>query len=502
VTAEQIPVLTLLILTPAGVGVLIWLDPRPARARWVALGGLTLSLALALVAAASFDPADAGLQLRDQAAWIPSLGVTYLVGVDGLSVLLLPLTALLFLGALAGSWTSVRAMRRLYFSLLLFLQASTFGVLCALDAVLFFLFWELTLVPTYFLVSLWGVGPHRRYAAVKYTLSMLAGGVPLLFGFLVLAFGHAEASGADAPAGLAFDYPTLLATPLPPGRERLVFLLLLAGFAVKTPLFPVHTWLPVAAREGPTAVVAILLGLKLGAYGLLRFALPLAPAAARELHWLLAALGVVGILYGALAALAQTNLRRMLAYAGVSHVGLVVLGLASFDLAGVQGAVFQLLSFTVVAGGLFLLAGMLHHRLGSTEVASLGGAARSMPVLASTFLLLALASIGIPGTSGFPGELLLIVSAIGSHTGAALAALAGVVLGAAYVLGIYRQAFLGPVRSPLVADATDLRPRELALAGALVFLTLAAGLYPAAVLDLTRAAAGAWVSRFAALPGG
>lgn len=217
----------------------------------------------------------------------------------------------------------------------------------------------------------------------------------------------------------------------------MVFLLLLAGFAVKTPVFPLHTWLPVVAMEGPVAVAALMTGLKLGAYGLIRFAVPLAPGAAQELHWLLAGLGVVGILYGALAAIAQTNLRRMLAYASISHVGLVLLGIASFSLQGVQGALFQLLNFTVVAGGLSLLTSFLHQRMGSTDLINLGGAGRSMPLLAAFFFVFALASLGVPGTTGFPAEFLILVSTLQSHTGAGLAALFGMVLGAAYVLDGY-----------------------------------------------------------------
>jgi len=319
---------------------------------------------------------------------------------------------------------------------------------------------------------------------------MLAGGVPLLFGFLLLAFNHAHLSG-----GLAFDIPTLLATPLPDRTEYLGFFLLLLGFAVKVPVCPMHTWLPVVAIEGPVAVVALLLGLKLGAYGLIRFAVPLAPDAARELHWLLAGLGVVGILYGAVAATAQTNLRRMLAYSSLSHVGLVLLGVASFTQQGIQGAVLQLLNFTLVAGGLFLLAGALHHRVGSNDIHSLGGAARSMPLLASFFLLLGLAGMGLPLTSGFPAELLILVSALQTHSGAGLAALFGMVLGAAYFLGLYRKAFFGPVTSPVVAQAVDLRPRELAVMVVFALLILLVGVYPALVLDVVEKTGALWVSR-------
>jgi NADH-quinone oxidoreductase subunit M len=324
---------------------------------------------------------------------------------------------------------------------------------------------------------------------MKYTLVMLAGGLPLLFGFVILAFGAAT-GGA-----LVFDLPSLLATRLPSGTQYLLFLLLLAGFGVKLPLFPLHTWLPLLAMEGPAAVAAVVTGLKLGAYGLIRFAVPLAPDAARELHWLLAALGVAGILFGAAAAMAQTNLRRMLGYASLSHVGLVVLGLASFNLPGLQGAVLQLLNFSLAAGGLFLLASHLHHRTGSTDVVQLGGAARSMPLLASLFLLYGLAGLGLPGTSGFPAELLILVSTFERHAGAGLAALLGTILGAVYFLGLYRRAFFGPTTQPSVQQAADLRPRELWPALLFALLLIGFGLWPAPLLDLIRPAAEAWLAR-------
>ncbi len=495
---SDLPMLSLLLLLyPAGA-LLVWLTPRPALARWVALAVNAVGLGLGIIAVMALDPTQGGFQLREQADWIPGLNVHYAVAIDGISALFLPATALLFLGVGVASWNSVRELPRLYHSLLLLQAGATLGVFCAVDLVLFFLFWELSLVPFYFLVSLWGAGPHRSYAATKYTLIMLAGGVPLLFGFLVLAFNHAALSGAGLPAGLSFDLVALLSTPLPDRTEWLVFLLLLLGFAVKTPVFPLHTWLPLLAMEGPVTVVALLTGLKLGAYGLIRFATPLAPGAAVELHWLLAGLGAFGLLYGAVAALAQTNLRAMLAYSSLSHVGLVLLGVASFSLQGTQGAVLQLLNFTLVAGGLFLIAGMLHQRLGATDILALGGAARSMPLLASLFLFFGLASLGLPGTSGFPAELMILVATLRTHTGAGLAALFAMVVGAAYFLNLYRRAFLGPVTRPPVAAAQDLRRRELALLLAFAALILGIGLYPAPVLEIIRPAAQLWAGRFQA----
>jgi NADH-quinone oxidoreductase subunit M len=494
-TTAAIPYLSLVLLTPLAGTLLIWLKPDPAKASWIALGAVLLDLALALTATAEFEPSKGGFQLVERHDWIPTLHIQFLVGVDGISMLFLPFTLLLFLGVILASWTSVGRMPRLYYSLLLVLQCATLGIFCALDAVLFFLFWELTLIPIYFLVSLWGIGPNRRYAAVKYTLFMLMGGVPLLFAFLILAFNQAALTGTGIPAGLSFDYPSLLGTPLPHNAEITVFLLLLLGFGVKTPLFPLHTWLPVLAEEGPIGIAALMTGLKLGAYGLVRFVVPLAPQAAQELHWLLAGLGVIGILYGALAALAQTNLRRMLAFSSISHVGLVVLGIASFDLQGIQGALFQLLNFTVVAGGLYLVTGFLHQRTGTTELIGLGGAARTMPLLASFFLLLGLASMGLPGTSGFPAELLLILSALDTHSGSGLAALVGLVIGAGYFLGLYRKTFFGPVRTIYVDRALDLRKRELLVAILFLLVVLALGLYPQGILDLTQRAGEDWTFR-------
>jgi NADH-quinone oxidoreductase subunit M len=486
---DGLPVLSLLFV-PLLLGVaLIWLWPRAIAARGIALLAVLVNLGVAAAVLLSFDTTRAGFQLVEKHAWIPSLNIHYLVGIDGISLLFLPATGLLFVGVILASWTSVHTLPRLYYSLLLLLETATLGIFCALDTILFFLFWEFTLIPLYFLVSLWGIGPNRRHAAVKYTLVMLAGGVPLLFGFVILAFG---AAAGDV---MAFDLPTLLETPLPHDAQMLVFLLLLVGFGVKVPVFPLHTWLPLLAMEGPAAVAAIVTGLKLGAYGLLRFAVPLAPTAAHELHWLLAALGIASVLFGAAAALAQTNLRRMLGYASLSHVGLVVLGIASFNLQGVQGAVLQLLNFSIASGGLFLLVSYLHHRTGSTDVANLGGAARTMPLLASFFLLYGLAGMGLPGTSGFPAELLILMSTFDHHAGAGLAALLGMIVGAAYFLSLYRRAFFGPTTQPSIQQAADLRPREFWPALMFALLLIGFGLWPAPLLELIRPAAEAWLAR-------
>ena len=398
------------------------------------------------------------------------------------------MAALLFVVVLLVSWNAPnRPMFGPYYAFLLALEGLTIGVLCALDTILFFVCWELTLLPVYFLVSIWGVGPYRRQAALKYTMLMLGGGVPLLLGLLVAALYYQEPQ---------FDLTVLLAHPLPSSAQTVVFFLLLIGFGVKTPFFPLHTWLPSLAMEGPAEVTAIMTGLKLGAYGLLRFAIPIAPDAARNFHWLLAGLGVVGILYGAMAALAQSNLRRMLAFSSISHVGVVVLGMASMTLQGIQGAVFQLLNFTMVSGGMFLLAGQIHRRFGTTDLAQLRGLARSMPIAATIFLLLGFAGLGIPLTSGFAAENLLLIGIIKTYKGAGLAALGSGVLGAAYFLNYYRYAFLGPIsHHSMIMRGPDLLVHESLAALLLGGVILLGGIMPGWILCLTHTAASWWLER-------
>jgi NADH-quinone oxidoreductase subunit M len=385
------------------------------------------------------------------------LNVRYLVGVDGLSLLFLPATALLFCGAIVAGWR-VRAAASplapgLYFALLLLLEAATLGVFCALDTILFFFCWEFTLLPLYFLVSLWGLGAAARQR--RYAISWSCWPVACrCCSVCWLWFSGRPREGlwfSTCRRCWRRRCPITQYRGVPAAARRLWR----QGAAGA-----LHTWLPSLAMGAPAAVTALLVGLKLGAYGLIRFAIPLAPIAARDLHWLLAGFGTVAILYGGVAALAQSNLRSVLAYASLAHVGLVLLGLAAFSVSALQGALLQLLNFSVAAGGGFLALSFLQRRTGSTDISQLGGVMRSMPVLSGFFLLFGLAGIGLPGTSGFPGELLIIVAALHSHTGAGLAVLFGMVLAAAGFLSPFRQAFLGPLRNPDVAAADDLLPRE------------------------------------------
>ena len=480
----SVPLLSLLVFLPLAGTALLWLLPARA-ARFVTAGTMLATLAAACAVLVAFDPDGPRFQLVERAPWIASLNVHYLLGVDGLSVLFPPATALLFLGALVAGWNLAHDAPRLHYGLLLLLQCATLGIFCALDTVLFFVFWELTLVPLYFLLGRWGAVAGSARVAARYFLIMLAGGVPLLLAFALLA--------ASQPVP-TFDFLALAGVPLPRSTQYVFLLLCLLGFGIKVPLVPLHTWLPQFALAAPGSLTALLVGLKLGAYGLIRFAIPLAPDAAQDLHWLFAGLGTLTLIYGAVGILAQSNLRVGLAYASVCHVGLAILGLASYSAQGAQGAVSLLLSFSVATGGAFLLLEFLRQRTGTTDIHSLGGAAKTMPLLASGFLICGLAGVGMPGTSSFPGEFMLILAALQSHTGAGMAALFGLAIAAGAFLAIYRKAFFGPVTRREVAEAEDLRPREWAVLVILIFLVVAIGLYPGPWLEIVRPAAEAWAA--------
>ncbi|MBF0425383.1 MAG: NADH-quinone oxidoreductase subunit M [Magnetococcales bacterium] len=487
---NTMPVLSLILAIPTAACLAIWLLPR-AWCRGVALAALLSALTFALWLVFSFPRGDAGFHFVERHDWIPGLGIAYHVGVDALSALFPPATLVLMLCIIVASWRRPEADAPLYYTLLLLLTAATLGIFFALDTILFIFCWEMTILPLYFMIALWGEGDLRRHAAAKYALMMVTGGIPLLFGILLLAFNHASV----APDGrLSFDMPRLLATPLSHETGQAVFLLLLLGFSFKVPLPPFHTWLPVVARSGPIWVVAALTGLKLGAYGLMRLAIPLAPQAAREFHWLLAGLGSTGMVLGALIALVQSDLRLMLGYLSLSHVGLVVLALSSFDVQGIQGSLLQLLNFTFISGGSFLLLEAIQQRTGTLLAEELGGVARAAPLLAALFLFLGLAGMGLPGTSGFPAELLLLLSVFHNHTGSGLLVLVTLVLTAAAFLSLYRRVFYGPVERPVVGTMSDLRPREWLFATVLVISNLAVGFSPHAVLEFLKPAAERWVS--------
>lgn len=478
-----LPLLSLLVLLPLVAAALLWFLPaRLARPlAFAAMGGVLLLATLILW---SYQPTTAGFQLVDRLPWIAGLGVQWLLAVDGLSVLFLPATALLFLGALTVA-EPCRDAPRLQHSLLLLLLATTLGIFCAIDLIVFFVFWELSLVPVYFLLARWGATAEAPRVAARYVLIMLAAGFLLLVAFVVAGKG-----------GGSFSLLELVDAPLPLREQRIVLLLMLLGFGVKLPLVPWHTWLTRLALAAPGSLTALLIGLKVGVYGLVRFAIPLAPAAAQEWHWLLAGFGTVTLIYGAVGVMAHSNLRVGMAYASVCHVGLATLGLATLSGQGVQGAVSLLLSFTVASGGGMLLLECLRQRTGSTDVQALGGAAKTMPLLASGILICGLAGVGMPGTSSFPAEFLLILATLDRYTGAGMAALFGLAITASGFLALYRKAFFGPLTQPAVAAAGDLRPAEWWVLVALIALIVGIGVYPAPWMDIVRPSAEAWAAAY------
>ena len=476
------PLLSALIFMPIAWSLLLLFLRDEGTIRKAAIVGAAVELGLSIVLLARFVRGTPDVQFAERYAWMPTLNVSYHVGIDGISVLFVPMTALLTLLVMISSLRTVRTRVKAFHIAAFGLASAAIGIFCALDAVLFFVFWEASLVPIYFLVSLWGVGPERRYAAMKFVLTMLVASGPLLLGIVLLgAQRHAIAGQYD------FDWLTLRATPIPPNLQAVVFFLLLVGFAVKGPFFPLHTWMPAMLRECPVGVGVVLTGLKLGSYGVLRFIMPLLPDATARYAWLLGAVGVAGILYGALVSLVQPNMRRLLSFSTLSHVGFVLLGMSTRTPQGLAGAVLSMMNLGLSSTGLFFLTGFLQARVGSSEVSALGGVAKRAPLAAAFFLLLGLAGIGLPGTSGFAGEHLVLLGAFRMSVPLLLLALLGTILGAAYLLRVFERAFLGPATRPRVLSMKDLAPEELAVVACLGLLVLVIGFYPAPVVRIVSA---------------
>ncbi len=473
------PLLSILIAVPlVGALALLFINNRDNRnehlVRWFALVWSVVELALTLVLWIWFNSSSADFQFVERHAWIPEFGIEYAVGVDGISLFLVVLTAFLTPLALLSSWASLHGRVRAFSICMLVLESAMIGVFLSIDLFLFYVFWDAMLVPMYFLIGVWGY-ERRVYAAVKFMLYTMAGSVLMLIAIISLAYLHDVANGA-----YSFDLVRLYDLQLSERVQFWGFLAFALAFAIKVPLFPFHTWLPDAHVEAPTAGSVILAGvlLKMGTYGLVRFAFPLFPDAAMFFAPYLAGLAVIGILYGALVAMVQPDLKKLVAYSSVSHLGFVVLGIAAMNTQGVGGAVYQMLNHGVSTGALFLIVGMLSDRRHTRLIAEFGGLKRVMPRLTAAFLIVTLSSIGLPGLNGFVGEFLILLGAFRWRPGFAVLAALGVILSAVYMLWMFQRVNYGEITHAKNESLGDLSPREWCTLAPTLAMALLMGVAP------------------------
>ena len=456
------------------------------NARWIALWTTIITFLVSLLIWQNFDIKNPGFQFVEEYAWLGTL--KYKMGVDGISMLFVILTTFLMPICILASWESVEVRVKEYMIAFLVLESLMLGVFCALDLVLFYLFFEGGLIPMFLIIGVWG-GPRRVYASFKFFLYTLLGSVLMLLAMMAMAW----------QAG-STDIPTLLATKFPADMQWWLFLAFFASFAVKMPMWPVHTWLPDAHVEAPTAGSVILAAilLKMGGYGFLRFSLGMFPIASHQLAPLVFTLSIVAIIYTSLVALVQEDVKKLIAYSSVAHMGFVTMGIFTGSQQGLDGAIFQMLSHGLVSAALFLCVGVVYDRLHTREISAYGGLVERMPKYAFVFMIFTMANVGLPGTSGFVGEFLTLLAAFKSNTWVAIFATTGVILSAGYALWLYRRMIFGPLTKPSLRGILDLSPREIATLGPLVALTIFYGIYPAPVLDVTAASVKRLVSSYEA----
>src|SRR5487761_2253628 len=471
------PVLSLITWLPlVGCGVLMTIRGDEAtvanNARWIALWTSLIVLAVSLVLWFEWNPSNPGFQFVESLPWLPDYGVGYKMGVDGISVLFVLLSTLLTPICILASWDSITRYVREYMIAFLVLETMMVGMFCALDFVVFYIFFEGVLIPMFLIIGVWG-GPRRVYSAFKFFLFTLAGSVLMLLALLAMwQYAHTT------------DIPTLMHTHFPAKMQFWLFLAFFASFAVKVPMWPVHTWLPDAHVEAPTAGSVILAGvlLKMGGYGFVRFSLPMFPEASAYFAPFVFTLSVVAIIYTSLVALAQQDMKKLIAYSSVAHMGFVTIGIFTVTPEGLQGAMIQMLSHGVVSAALFLCVGVVYDRLHTREIARYGGLAENMPKYACAFMVFMLASVGLPGTSGFVGEFLSLVGTFQVNTWVAFLATTGMILGAFYMLWLYRRVIFEKITHADVRAMVDLTPREILVFAPMIAVVLWMGIYPASFL--------------------
>ena len=473
--------LSVLIWFPVVGGVLVLAVPADRnadRARWTALGVSVATFLLSIPLWSRFDRTSADMQFVERTPWIERFQIEYFLGVDGISVPLVLLTTLLTMVVVVAGWRVIKDRVAQYFAAFLIMEGLMIGVFCALDGILFYLFWEAMLIPMFLIIGVWG-GPNRVYAAIKFFLYTLLGSLLMLIALLYL----------NQAAGGSFDLLSFHHLPLSAGVQTLVFLAFFAAFAVKIPMVPVHTWLPDAHVEAPTggSVILAAITLKMGAYGFLRIAMPIAPDAAHQIAPIIIGLSLLAVVYIALVALVQQDMKKLIAYSSISHMGFVTLGFFVFETRAMEGAIVQMISHGFISGALFLCVGVLYDRLHSREIATYGGVIKVMPVFSFFIVFFAMANAGLPGTSGFVGEFLVILGTFSVNGWYATVAALTLIVGAAYTLWMVKRVVFGSIQNPKVAEMEDLDRREL---GMLLFIAvgvLLIGVWPAPLLEVMAA---------------
>jgi len=470
--------LSLAIWTPIAFGALLLAFGRDDQARvvrWLALVGALIGLAVTLPLYGGFDNGTAAAQFVEKALWIERFNVHYHLGLDGISFWFVPLTAFITVIVVIASWESITERVNQYMGAFLILSGLMIGVFSALDGMLFYVFFEATLIPMYLIIGIWG-GPNKIYAAFKFFLYTLMGSLLTLIAFIYL---YNQSGGS-------FDIATWHQLPLSRTAQTLIFFAFFAAFAVKVPMWPVHTWLPDVHVEAPTGGSAVLAAimLKLGAYGFLRFSMPIAPDASREWAWLMIALSLVAVIYVGLVALVQRDMKKLVAYSSVAHMGFVTLGFFIFNPLGVAGGIVQMIAHGFVSGAMFLSIGVLYDRVHSREISAYGGVVNTMPKFAAFALLFAMANCGLPGTAGFVGEWMVILGAVQANFWIGMAAATALIFGAAYTLWMYKRVYLGPVGNDHVKELKDIDNREFLVMAILAIAVLYMGLYPRPFTDV------------------